>query len=281
MTRIVLIIPTKNRRELLERAVKSILAQGGEWRAVIVNDGSTDDTNTYLDALGLDLRFSIIYNSKSMGVNVARNKALAILAPGEWGFFLDDDDTLLPGALTKMCTRISELPSHIEYCFFNSHIVTPRETFSGGYQFTGSEVIHDPSYLEVITKAKLRGDCKPAIAESLFAKGYRFAEDVNGFESEFNALVARDGVGIRFCREEITCIDQAHGMERLSDTAALRDPAAFVRVHRRMLRDHAALLDKHPGLLRTRALAGCKVALRARDPFALMFFLSAWARSML
>jgi hypothetical protein len=193
---------------------------------------------------------------------------------------LDDDDLLLPGALALMQQRVGELPPTVEYVFFNSRIVTPSENFMGGYQFTEGQVFHDPSYFEVVSKAGLRGDCKPAIAGSLVKRGYRFAEDVNGFESEFNALVARDGVGIRYYRDEVVHIDQAHGMERLSDTAAMRNPSAFVRVHRRMLQDHRVLFDEHPLLVRVRAQAGCKVALRAHDPFAFMFFLSAWIRSV-
>lgn len=281
MNRIVVIMPTKDRHSLLERAVESICSQVGDWRAVVVNDGSCDNTHEYLDRLAAsDSRFRILHNETNRGVNFSRNRALAELAEEEWGFLLDDDDLLLPGAIEQMVSRIKTLPAHIEYIFFNTRIRTSRETFSGGYQFGASTDAHvDPSYYDVFTKAGLRGDCKPALSWSLVAKKYRFAEDVNGFESEFNALVARDGIGIRYCRDEVVLVDQSHDQERLSNTAMVRDPASFVRVHVRMLKGHAALLRQYPALLRARAKAGIKIAFRAHDVRAVILFALFWLKS--
>lgn len=279
---IVFIIPTKDRRPLLARAVDSVRAQGGMWRAIIVDDGSTDDTPVFLKTLSGDSRFNVIRNATNRGVNIARNVALKRLMPGEWGFLLDDDDLVLPGAVETMAKKISQLPPEVLYTLFNTRIRTATGEYDGGYQFSaGSEAYHDLSYREVILKAGFRGDAKPALSSELVRHGYLFAEDVNGFESEFNARLARDGRGIRCFPDQVAYIDQAHGEERLSDTAAVRDPASFVRVHIRMLRDHAAFLTSHPVLLRQRSLSGLRVALRARDFRALSIFAGYWLKSFL
>lgn len=280
MPRIVVILPTKNRRPLLERAIESVRAQEGDWRIIIVNDGSTDDTRNFLETVSHDARVRVITLSSSKGVNAARNAALHTLSDGEWGFLLDDDDLLLPSAIMCMQQRIAQTPSRYEYIFFNTRIHAPHRTYVGGYQHAEGEEYHDPTYLEVITKSGLKGDCKPAISAKLIARGYRFAEDVNGFESEFNALVARDGIGIRFYRDQVAHIDQAHGLERLSDTAAVRNPNAFVRVHLRMMKDHRELLREHSALRFARAREGVRVSLRAHDALAVRRFvlelMSAW-----
>ena len=85
-------IPTKNRRKLLERAIESVLNQTYEQvELIVVNDGSTDDTQQYLESLEGMGKLKVIYNATSKGANCSRNMAIDC-ANGTYVTGLDDDD---------------------------------------------------------------------------------------------------------------------------------------------------------------------------------------------
>jgi glycosyltransferase involved in cell wall biosynthesis len=95
---VAVVIPTRDRRELVRRAVGCALAQEGvAVEIVVVDDGSRDGTAASLAALG-DERVRVIRHETSQGVARARN-AGARAAGGAWIAFLDDDDLWAPGKL--------------------------------------------------------------------------------------------------------------------------------------------------------------------------------------
>lgn len=95
--RVSVIIPTYNRSGYLSQAIGSVVAQTyGDWEAIIIDDGSTDDTATVVVAMG-DPRIRY-YRQENAGRSAARNRGLE-LARGEFIAFLDDDDLYLPRKL--------------------------------------------------------------------------------------------------------------------------------------------------------------------------------------
>ncbi len=92
------VLPTRNRRRLLEVTLGSALAQEDlEFEVIVIDDGSTDDTREYLAGLD-DPRLTVLSNERRDGVSRARNRGIE-LARGKWIAFLDDDDRWLPGRL--------------------------------------------------------------------------------------------------------------------------------------------------------------------------------------
>jgi len=86
------LLPTRNRRELLTRAIGSVQAQTyPHWELLIVDDASTDDTPGFL--AGLDVRGVRCFRALGNGPCAARNVALAH-ARGELIAYLDDDNTM-------------------------------------------------------------------------------------------------------------------------------------------------------------------------------------------
>lgn len=82
------VIPTYDRYELLQRALKSVYAQTYMPKEVIVvDDGSQDDTS-YIQK---DFPNIIYVYQKNRGVSFARNRGIQ-KANGEWIAFLDSDD---------------------------------------------------------------------------------------------------------------------------------------------------------------------------------------------
>jgi glycosyltransferase involved in cell wall biosynthesis len=102
------VLPTRNRRELLERTLGSALAQENvELEVLVVDDASGDATPDYLDSVE-DSRLRVLRNDQRCGVAAARNRGIHA-AKGEWVAFLDDDDRWLPGRLRTMLDRGAEV----------------------------------------------------------------------------------------------------------------------------------------------------------------------------
>jgi GT2 family glycosyltransferase len=95
------VIPTRNRREPLERAIESIRGQTlSDWELVVVDDASGDDTPSFLAGIE-DPRIRVVRLEEHAERSVARNRGLELVgAPGV--LFLDDDDELRPDGLKKL-----------------------------------------------------------------------------------------------------------------------------------------------------------------------------------
>jgi len=86
------ILPTRDRRRLLQRAVNPVLAQRHtNFELLIVNDGSVDDTSTYLESLD-DPRVKVL-RTAGTGASTARNCGLDA-AKGPIITHLDDDNLM-------------------------------------------------------------------------------------------------------------------------------------------------------------------------------------------
>ena len=86
-----IIIPTRDRPELLGRAVAGALAQTvPDLQVVVIDDGSAEPVQ-----LPPDPRLEVVRNPRPLGASAARNRGLK-LATGSWVTFTDDDDELLP-----------------------------------------------------------------------------------------------------------------------------------------------------------------------------------------
>lgn len=104
------VIPTYNRAYCLPATLASLQAQSyGAWEALVVDDGSTDDTAATVRALaGADSRIKYHYQ-RNAGVSAARNAGLR-LAAGRWIGFLDSDDAWEPWKLAAQVVCFKALP---------------------------------------------------------------------------------------------------------------------------------------------------------------------------
>lgn len=104
------IIPTRNRPQLLERAVRSALSQALPPSEVIVVDDGSEPPVSMTD---YD-RVRVIRHFPSRGVSAARNTGLHA-AKAHWVTFLDDDDELLPhmAATSLQLAHTSDLPAPV------------------------------------------------------------------------------------------------------------------------------------------------------------------------
>lgn len=101
----------------LPKAVESILSQSfADFRFIIVNDGSTDDSQQYLELIR-DSRVVLI-NQRNAGQGAARNAALHECR-SEYVAVMDQDDVSLP---ERLHTQIAYLDAHPDVVLVGTQI---------------------------------------------------------------------------------------------------------------------------------------------------------------
>lgn len=105
MPKISIIIPAFNVGQYLAECLESVAAQTYEnIEAIVVNDGSTDNTaQVAAEIAAKDSRFVIVTNNPNKGTHLTRRIGVEH-ATGDYAFFLDGDDALLP----EMCEQLAK-----------------------------------------------------------------------------------------------------------------------------------------------------------------------------
>lgn len=118
MSLISVILPTYNRRELLLRAIDSVLSQThSELEVIVVDDASGDGTQTAVLELH-DERIRYVRLPENAGACAARNRGLA-MARGEYIAFQDSDDVFHPAKLEKQLAYLLETGADVTACAMN------------------------------------------------------------------------------------------------------------------------------------------------------------------
>lgn len=100
-----IVIPVYNAEGYLDCCLKSIVSQTyNNWEVILIDDGSKDSSGKICDRYEKDFQNIKCLHKKNGGVSSARNAGIEH-AKGEWLFFCDADDMLMPGALEKMATE--------------------------------------------------------------------------------------------------------------------------------------------------------------------------------
>lgn len=102
------IIPTYNRAHLIVEALESVFAQTyADFEVIVVDDGSTDDTEEILAPYRDRIRY---IKQENAGVSAARNHGI-FEAKGEYIAFLDSDDIWFPEKLEKQMRFFENHPN--------------------------------------------------------------------------------------------------------------------------------------------------------------------------
>ncbi len=104
------IIPTYNRKNVLPKALDSVLTQTVyPDEVIVVDDGSDDKTSEMVSSNYPKIKLII---QKNAGVSAARNAGIAASA-GDWIALLDSDDEWLPEKLERQMECISDNPDAV------------------------------------------------------------------------------------------------------------------------------------------------------------------------
>ncbi|MFI2743787.1 glycosyltransferase family 2 protein [Zhouia sp. PK063] len=106
-----IIIPTYNRAHLIGETLDSVLAQTyTHWECIIVDDGSTDDTDAVVgEYVAKDDRFKYYHRPEDRlpGGNAARNYGFE-MSSGEYVNWFDSDDLMLPEFIEDRITLFND-----------------------------------------------------------------------------------------------------------------------------------------------------------------------------
>jgi len=158
------IITTYNRASLLLRAIQSLMNQTEKnWEAIIVDDGSTDNTQNCIQAyLKKDKRVQY-FKLEHVGAVAAKNKAIE-LSKGIYVTFLDSDDEyksnhlesrknillqnkaiqFLHGGVTVLGNQF------VPDCFNYSKLINIANCYVGGTYFIKKELFKSVGYFNYL-----------------------------------------------------------------------------------------------------------------------------------
>jgi len=114
-----IVIPTKNRRDLLRETIDSVVSQTYvNWEAIVVDDGSDDHTGEMIQSIAAtDRRVRFVRRERSpAGASTCRNLGVSA-TNGKFVVFLDSDDLLAPTCLERRVQVMKQNPK-IDFAVF-------------------------------------------------------------------------------------------------------------------------------------------------------------------
>lgn len=105
-----IIIPVYNVERYIRGTLESIFSQGfceDSFEVVCVNDGTPDGSMRIVAEFAAEHKNLRVVNQSNQGLSCARNAGLAI-ARGDYVWFVDSDDTLMPGSLAIVAGAVAD-----------------------------------------------------------------------------------------------------------------------------------------------------------------------------
>ena len=162
------VIPAYNAEQFLDETLESVLSQTYEnWECIIVNDGSTDNTESVAKKwCEKDTRFRYFYKENS-GASDTRNLGIK-KARGEYIAFLDADDLYMPNFLEICLENLVEkdvdlvAPKMLEFWDVQNEVIEDED--KKDYLYSGKEGIALFLHSNRITMALL---CKKSVMDEV------------------------------------------------------------------------------------------------------------------
>lgn len=116
MEMISVIIPAYNAGKTIKKSLESIIGGGySNFEIIVINDGSTDDTESIVKSIAKKEPRVILYSQENQGVAAARNAGLR-LAQGEYIAWCDSDDWVEHGWLLNLYKNLKQYNADISVC---------------------------------------------------------------------------------------------------------------------------------------------------------------------
>lgn len=118
MPKVSIILPIYNVAPYLDDAFKSLIGQTlKDIEIIAINDGSTDNSQDYIDKyMAIDRRISC-YQQENQGLSSARNTGMKYIK-GEYVYFMDSDDVIEKNAL-EICYEYCQ-KNKSDICIFDA-----------------------------------------------------------------------------------------------------------------------------------------------------------------
>ena len=109
-----IIIPVYNVAPYIKRCLDSVVAQTfQDIECILVDDCGADNSKEivqqYIDNYQGQIQFKFIHHEKNLGLSGARNTGIKV-ATGEWLYFLDSDDSIIPDCIAILLALQEKYP---------------------------------------------------------------------------------------------------------------------------------------------------------------------------
>jgi glycosyltransferase involved in cell wall biosynthesis len=225
------VIPTRDRWQLLLRAVRTALGQRGVTFEVIVADDGSQPSAPSQPTLS-DPRVTVLRQAP-LGVAAARN-AGARHAAGQWLAFLDDDDIWAPQKLASLLGAANE--AEAQFAYSSALMITEDLT----------PLVIDPAPpTEGLLRRMLERNAIPGGGSNVVVDRTLF-EQVGGFDEAFSFLADWDA-WLRLARaaHPVRVAEPLTAYSCHTGNWVLRDEAAVESDYRRLSEKHAELAERH------------------------------------
>lgn len=238
MPRVSALIPTYNREEYVGGAIETVLSQTySDIEAVVINDGSTDNTRDVLAQYSDHERVQVHHNDHNRGISYSFNRA-AVEAQGELFCILGDDDRWAPQKISKQVRRMDQLDEAYGVLY------------TGGVSTKNGKVVDvdRPSwqgdiYPEIIAAWELAPHSSHMIRREAF-------ESVGGFDTDFPRCVDRE-MCIRLAREYRFDYLSDLLVERIIHSGNISHEPEQANVNKMIWEKYSDEIKQHPEVRRT------------------------------
>lgn len=142
------IIPIYNVEEYLEECLVSAINQTlKEIEIICVNDGTPDNSMSIVEKYKDDERI-VVVNKQNGGLSSARNAGIAV-AKGEYVYFLDSDDYIVPECLENLYNDAKE--KNLDIIFFDAESFFESKKLEREQAFYSSYYVREPKYEDVVS----------------------------------------------------------------------------------------------------------------------------------
>ncbi|MEX1112147.1 MAG: glycosyltransferase [Candidatus Andersenbacteria bacterium] len=201
------IIPVKNGARFIEEALTSVNAAVAnvDHEIIVVNDGSTDDTEKILRRLPGQIRY---FFQKNEGAASARNAGIK-KARGEYIAFIDADDVWTKDHFTDLYNTLRDNPSAQIAMGYSQRYESTNEMIADQIPIHRHKKYGDPAFMPTFGCALFMSHQFNTVG--IINPSYRLHEDVDWY---LQAL--ESDVSIAVTKNVVTCY-------RLHDTNTTRD----------------------------------------------------------
>lgn len=218
------IIPAYNAAETIAVALDSLRAQTrGDWEAIVVDDGSTDDTAGHVELLAKAEPRLRLVRAAHGGVSAARNQGLEA-ALADWLLYLDADDWIAPDFVEVMCAAAAE-SREVSAVYCDWLRVTPTGSYPvEQYESPGADLF-----------ALLADRCIFAIHSCIIRK--ELVQSIGGFDTSLRTSedwdlwmkAARTGAHFKYVNKVLSFYCARPGSASLDGLQLLRDGLEVMR----------------------------------------------------
>ena len=171
-----IIMPTYNRKDIIQNAINSVLKQTYEnWELIIIDDGSSDGTRDLLNKVN-SAKIKILSNVENKGHSFSRNKGLNE-AKGEYIMYLDSDNEWDSRYIETIVGAFIELPDadalYSGQLLYEDYDSKPYAIRFGSYN---KPLLHNRNYIDI----------------NCFAHKNYVPDEIGGFNEDLIKLVDWD-----------------------------------------------------------------------------------------